>query len=103
STTLGSAAGSGTTESPMRSTMTGGNAMTGLSEIPDTDDRPTMTDVTTGGLPKRRRRAVAVVPPVAQSPATEPGKPRPEIAAAWQSGSKSGRAAATDDTEGMTS
>ncbi|WP_280216169.1 ATP-binding protein [Nocardia cyriacigeorgica] len=104
STTLGSAAGSGTTESPMRSTLTGGNAMTGLSDVPDTDDRPTMTDVTTGGLPKRRRRAVAVVPPVAaHSSNTEPGKPRPEIAAAWQSGSKSGRAAATDDTEGMTS
>lgn len=78
--------------------------MTGLSDVPDTDDRPTMTDVTTGGLPKRRRRAVAVVPPVAaHSSNTEPGKPRPEIAAAWQSGSKSGRAAATDDTEGMTS
>ncbi|WP_280208429.1 ATP-binding protein [Nocardia cyriacigeorgica] len=104
STTLGSAAGSGTIESPMRSTLTGGNAMTGLSDVPDTDDRPTMTDVTTGGLPKRRRRAVAVVPPVAaHSSSTEPGKPRPEIAAAWQSGSKSGRAAATDDTEGMTS
>ncbi|MBF6435701.1 ATP-binding protein [Nocardia cyriacigeorgica] len=104
STTLGSAAGSGASESPMRSTLTGGNAMTGLSDLPDTDDRPTMTDVTTGGLPKRRRRAVAVVPPVAShGSSTEPGKPRPEIAAAWQSGSKSGRAAATDDTEGMTS
>ncbi|NEW57990.1 sensor histidine kinase [Nocardia cyriacigeorgica] len=102
--TIGSAAGSGPADSPTRTTTTGGHALTGVSDFPDTEDRPTMTDVTTGGLPKRRRRAVAVVPPVGQrSPNAEPGKARPEIAAAWHSGSKSGRAAATDDTEGMTS
>ncbi|MFE3443114.1 ATP-binding protein [Nocardia sp. NPDC059180] len=100
----GSAAGSGPAESLIRTTTTGGNALTGVSDFSDTEDRPTMTDLTTGGLPKRRRRAVAVVPPVGQrSPNAEPGTARPEIAAAWHSGSKSGRAAATDDTEGMTS
>lgn len=57
-------------------------------------------EITSGGLPKRRRRTVALAP---VGPRTEPGLARPEIAAAWQTGSKSGRAAASDDTEGMTS
>ncbi|MEV6322913.1 ATP-binding protein [Nocardia sp. NPDC051787] len=59
-----------------------------------------VSEITSGGLPKRRRRTVALAP---VGPRTEPGLARPEIAAAWQTGSKSGRAAASDDTEGMTS
>ncbi|MEV0358052.1 ATP-binding protein, partial [Nocardia sp. NPDC050697] len=54
-------------------------------------------EITSGGLPKRRRRAVA--PAVgAGGPRTDPGLARPDIAAAWQSGSKSGRAAASEQT-----
>ncbi|MGQ4615234.1 sensor histidine kinase [Nocardia sp. R7R-8] len=59
-----------------------------------------VSEITSGGLPKRRRRTVALAP---VGPRTEPGLARPEIAAAWHTGSKSGRAAASDDTEGMTS
>ncbi|GAB2679769.1 ATP-binding protein [Nocardia goodfellowii] len=63
-------------------------------------------EITSGGLPKRRRRPVA--PGLAAAPArpatqrTEPGPARPDIAAAWQTGSKSGRAAAAENTEGTT-
>lgn len=59
-----------------------------------------VSEITSGGLPKRRRRTVALAP---VGPRTEPGLARPEVAAAWHTGSKSGRAAASDDTEGMTS
>nr|WP_054813841.1 sensor histidine kinase [Nocardia arizonensis] len=58
-------------------------------------------DITSGGLPKRRRRVIAPAssarPRSARSdaaPGSAPG--RPDIAAAWQNGSKSGRAAAAD-------
>ncbi|MET8652841.1 ATP-binding protein [Nocardia aurea] len=59
-------------------------------------------DITSGGLPKRRRRTVASAssarPRTARSDtATASGPARPDIAAAWQSGSKSGRAAADDN------
>ncbi|MFR9752416.1 ATP-binding protein [Nocardia sp. 004] len=57
-------------------------------------------EITSGGLPKRRRRTVALAP---VGPRSESGTARPEIAAAWHTGSKRGRAAASDDTEGMTS
>ncbi|UGT68747.1 sensor histidine kinase [Nocardia gipuzkoensis] len=71
------------------------------SEQPSEDEQPlTLSEITSGGLPKRRRRTVALAP---VGPRTEPGLARPEIAAAWHTGSKSGRAAASDDTEGMTS
>lgn len=71
------------------------------SEQLDEDEQSlAVHEITSGGLPKRRRRTVALAP---VGPRTEPGLARPEIAAAWQTGSKSGRAAATDDTEGMTS
>ncbi|MEV0293811.1 sensor histidine kinase [Nocardia sp. NPDC050710] len=56
-------------------------------------------DITSGGLPKRRRRVVApassVRPRVARTEST-PAPARPDIAAAWQTGSKTGRAAAGD-------
>ncbi|RJO73658.1 sensor histidine kinase [Nocardia panacis] len=59
-------------------------------------------DITNGGLPKRRRREVS--PALrADGPRTDPGLARPEIAAAWQTGSKSGRAAVSDESEGMSS
>ncbi|WP_280251645.1 sensor histidine kinase [Nocardia abscessus] len=71
------------------------------SEQPGENEQPlTLSEITSGGLPKRRRRTVALAP---VGPRTEPGLARPEIAAAWHTGSKSGRAAASDDTEGMTS
>ncbi|WP_194818100.1 sensor histidine kinase [Nocardia sp. XZ_19_385] len=63
-------------------------------------------EITSGGLPKRRRRPVA--PSIAAAPTrpatqrTEPAPARPDIAAAWQTGSKSGRAAAAENTEGTT-
>ncbi|MFC3965955.1 sensor histidine kinase, partial [Nocardia jiangsuensis] len=65
------------------------------AEPADDDEEHTFSvhEITSGGLPKRRRRAVA--PAVgAGGPRTDPGLARPDIAAAWQSGSKSGRAAA---------
>ncbi|MEU1980531.1 sensor histidine kinase [Nocardia sp. NPDC019395] len=74
----------------------------------DDEQRTTVHDITSGGLPRRRRRAAAVPADIndrlsSGQPRTEPGQPRPDIAAAWQSGSKSGRAAASENTEGMTS
>ncbi|WP_067820966.1 ATP-binding protein [Nocardia inohanensis] len=56
------------------------------------------TDITPGGLPKRRRRAVAAVP---TESALTTGPARPEVVAAWHSGSQRGRAAAIDQPEGM--
>ncbi|MET7771764.1 sensor histidine kinase [Nocardia sp. NPDC005366] len=59
-------------------------------------------DITSGGLPKRRRRMVAPTsarPRIAGSDSATPSGPaRPDIAAAWQTGSKSGRAAADDNS-----
>ncbi|MFC8044584.1 sensor histidine kinase [Nocardia sp. NPDC057353] len=56
-----------------------------------------------GGLPRRRRRAAVAAMVKTSGPRTDPGLARPDIAAAWQSGSKSGRAAASEQTEGTTS
>ncbi|MFC8044719.1 sensor histidine kinase [Nocardia sp. NPDC057353] len=76
-----------------------------VEPAPDADDEEhtfSVHEITSGGLPKRRRRAVA--PAVGSGgPRTDPGLARPDIAAAWQSGSKSGRAAASEQTEGTTS
>lgn len=81
-----------------------GTAPEGETSVSDEGEEHTFSvhEITSGGLPKRRRRAVA---PAARStgPRTDPGLARPDIAAAWQSGSKSGRAAASDHTEGTTS
>jgi hypothetical protein len=83
-----------------------------LAPEPDWDEA-TPSEVTSGGLPKRRRHVVAVESLVAAP--TENAAPtdrasdaelaRPDIAAAWQSGSRSGRAAAleSDSAEGMDS
>lgn len=77
------------------------------AEATGTEQRTTVHDITSGGLPRRRRRAAAVPADIndrlSGQSRTEPGQARPDIAAAWQSGSKSGRAAATENTEGMTS
>ncbi|MFQ6394422.1 ATP-binding protein [Nocardia sp. KC 131] len=79
------------------------------------EDQPfSVHEITSGGLPKRRRRTTAPVEVGVERAETEPGTARPDIAAAWQSGSKTGRAAATDSlpiaentpsdhTEGLTS
>ncbi|WP_040791015.1 ATP-binding protein [Nocardia paucivorans] len=102
-TTSGSSMLTGVT-TPSGVAMTGGETVSGVSEQAGNDQRSTVHDITSGGLPKRRRRVASAVPS-AQTGRTrsEPGQPRPEIAAAWQSGSKSGRAAASEHTEGMTS
>lgn len=107
SSSIGTASGSpmltGVT-TPSGMAMTGGDTMSGVGEQIDNDQRSTVHDITSGGLPKRRRRAASSVPSVQTGRTrSEPGQPRPEIAAAWQSGSKSGRAAASEHTEGMTS
>ncbi|WP_280421373.1 ATP-binding protein [Nocardia carnea] len=77
------------------------------AEDTGTEQRTTVHDITSGGLPRRRRRAAAVPGDIndrlSGQSRTEPGQARPDIAAAWQSGSKSGRAAASEHTEGMTS
>jgi hypothetical protein len=82
------------------------SAAGGIDET-ESEQRTTVHDITSGGLPRRRRRAAAVPDDindrVSGQDRTEPGQPRPDIAAAWQSGSKSGRAAASEHTEGMTS
>ncbi|MEU4318196.1 sensor histidine kinase [Nocardia fluminea] len=54
-------------------------------------------DRTTGGLPKRTRRAVA---PADLRADTAEGLARPELAAAWHTGSRHGRAAAARSTKG---
>ncbi|MEU6558747.1 ATP-binding protein [Nocardia nova] len=82
----------------------------------DVDPNPTgqtstVHEITPGGLPRRRRRSVSV-PVSARTPRTDSGPsgpntdiglPRVDIAEAWQTGSTSGRAAAHDNSEGMTS
>ncbi|MCM6776510.1 sensor histidine kinase [Nocardia sp. CDC159] len=66
------------------------------------DHESTVHDITPGGLPRRRRRTVAVST-LTRGSRTDTELPRTDIAAAWHSGSQSGRAAAFDHTEGMTS
>lgn len=77
------------------------------AEDADNEQRTTVHDITSGGLPRRRRRAASVPADIndrlSGQPRNEAGQARPDIAAAWQSGSKSGRAAASEHTEGMTS
>lgn len=89
---------------PAEVSVPGGPAYADESE---SEQRTTVHDITSGGLPRRRRRAAAVPADindrVSGQSRTEPGQARPDIAAAWQSGSKSGRAAASEHTEGMTS
>ncbi|WP_280370115.1 ATP-binding protein [Nocardia wallacei] len=63
----------------------------------------TVHEITPGGLPRRRRRTVSVST-LSRGPDTDTELPRPDIAAAWQSGTQSGRTSAThENTEGMTS
>ncbi|GAD82473.1 ATP-binding protein [Nocardia asteroides] len=66
--------------------------------LAEPDPDPAEFDRTTGGLPKRRRRQVAPADDRADT-AEQPG--RPELAAAWHSGSRHGRAAAAHSTEGQ--
>jgi hypothetical protein len=71
--------------------------------VPDVEPEPsTVHEITSGGLPRRRRRTVAVST-VSHSPDGDDALPRPEIAAAWHAGSHSGRAAGYEHTEGITS
>ncbi|MCX4095269.1 ATP-binding protein [Nocardia sp. alder85J] len=76
----------------------------------------TVHEITPGGLPRRRRRSISVTAPAAaesdrsaadplagEQPGADTALPRADIAAAWHSGSHSGRAAAYEHTEGMTS
>ncbi|MBF6348521.1 MULTISPECIES: ATP-binding protein [Nocardia] len=92
---------------PAESPAPGEWASAAESAEPGTEQRTTVHDITSGGLPRRRRRAAAVPADIndrlSGQSRTEPGQARPDIAAAWQSGSKSGRAAASENTEGMTS
>ncbi|BEK95735.1 hypothetical protein [Nocardia seriolae] len=80
--------------------------------VPTPDPEPTLVamdsvshDLTPGGLPKRRRRSasVSVAAPVRAVEADTGAPARPDIAAAWHSGSQRGRAAAFEHSEGMTS
>ncbi|MFC4372826.1 sensor histidine kinase [Nocardia halotolerans] len=57
--------------------------------------RAAVHEITSGGLPKRRRRPVA---PDSAGAVIEVGQARPDLAAAWHSGSRSGRAAAAERT-----
>ncbi|MFE1592989.1 sensor histidine kinase [Nocardia sp. NPDC058705] len=70
-------------------------ALQPVSEIQGPE--PIEHDRTTGGLPKRTRRAVA-----AADERVDTGEvlARPELAAAWHSGSRHGRAAAARSTKG---
>lgn len=105
------AAAPSNTSTSTGATMTGGNTMSGVSERSGELDEPTAVhDITSGGLPKRRRRSATMTADdgapsadSAEEERSESAPARPEIAAAWHSGSQSGRAAASDDTEGMTS
>ncbi|UGT63933.1 ATP-binding protein [Nocardia asteroides] len=75
------------------------------SPEPASDPEPeaSVREIAGGGLPRRRRRATVAAMVKTSGPRTDPGLARPDIAAAWQSGSKSGRAAASEQTEGTTS
>lgn len=78
--------------------------LAGVSEQPAENEEFAVHEITSGGLPKRRRRAVAPVPAANAGTESDAGQARPEIASAWQTGSKSGReAAASDNSEGMSS
>ncbi|MGW4246881.1 ATP-binding protein [Nocardia sp. NPDC004722] len=79
--------------------------------VPAPDPEPTLVamesvsqDLTTGGLPKRRRRSASVsAAATVRAVEAESGSARTDIAAAWHSGSQRGRAAAFEHSEGMTS
>nr|WP_040749744.1 sensor histidine kinase [Nocardia transvalensis] len=69
----------------------------------DDESLSTVHEITPGGLPRRRRRTVAVST-LSRGPDTDTALPRPDIAAAWQNGTQTGRtSAAHENTEGMTS
>jgi|GEM_PF-2470347 len=73
---------------------------------PEPAPTSTVSEITPGGLPRRRRRTVSVSSVSRQSGESESNStalPRPEIASAWHRGSQSGRAATDEHTEGMTS
>ncbi|WP_246011433.1 sensor histidine kinase [Nocardia mexicana] len=70
----------------------------------DSESMSTVHELTPGGLPRRRRRTVAVSTVSRGGPDTDTALPRPDVAAAWHSGTQSGRSsAAHENTEGMTS
>ncbi|MFE3187482.1 ATP-binding protein [Nocardia sp. NPDC059240] len=79
--------------------------------VPAPDPEPTLVamesvpqDLTTGGLPKRRRRSASVsAAATVRAVEADSGSARTDIAAAWHSGSQRGRAAAFEHSEGMTS
>ncbi|MFE4463193.1 ATP-binding protein, partial [Nocardia tengchongensis] len=82
------------------------------TRLPAPDPEPTVVamdsvpqDLTSGGLPRRRRRSatVSLAATVGSDPADATASARPDIAAAWYSGSQRGRAAAFEHSEGMTS
>ncbi|MGF6880562.1 hypothetical protein ABIA39_000443 [Nocardia sp. GAS34] len=88
----------------------------GLDSVPFQENEPvikqepmttsTVSDITPGGLPRRRRRTVSVssVSRLSAGPESDSAAlPHPEIADAWHRGSQSGRAAYGEHTEGMTS
>ncbi|MEV0361038.1 ATP-binding protein, partial [Nocardia sp. NPDC050697] len=64
----------------------------------DPEPEASVREIAGGGLPRRRRRAAVAAVAQMSGPRTDPGLARPDIAAAWQSGSKSGRAAASEQT-----
>ncbi|MFF0543814.1 ATP-binding protein [Nocardia thailandica] len=75
-----------------------------VTALPVPEPEAAVHEITEGGLPKRRRRAVAPVAGATSGPHTEPGPARADLAAAWHSGSRSGRAAAAQrSTEGKRS
>ncbi len=70
----------------------------------ESESMSTVHELTPGGLPRRRRRTVAVSTVSRGGPDTDTALPRPDVAAAWHSGTQSGRSsAAHENTEGMTS
>lgn len=82
------------------------------TRLPSPDPEPTVVamdsvapqELTSGGLPRRRRRSATVALATAGPDAADAtASARPDIAAAWHSGSQRGRAAAYEHSEGMTS
>lgn len=89
-------------------TTTAANSPTEIPQEPvqsnSSEEQPPVHDITPGGLPRRRRRNLAATTVShASAASTDATLPRPEIAAAWHRGSQTGRAAADEHTEGMTS
>ncbi|NUS42293.1 MAG: sensor histidine kinase [Mycobacteriaceae bacterium] len=73
-----------------------------LDEFAELDElAPAGADTTSGGLPKRRRRDALAT--VEHNEEQDSVPARPEVAAAWHNGSRSGRTAVEPESEGMTS